>query len=89
MEGRTWPSRSAYISSIGIFILFHLNGYTLGDVYTTTDSSCANTKNISDWAFVHTQNADFGSSFVPERCCAASVLKVNRHISDFVFVTLP
>lgn len=55
---------------------------TLGFVYTIPDSSCAGTKNISDRAFVHTQNANFGSIFVPERCCAASFLKVNRHISD-------
>ena len=31
------------------------------------DSSCAGTKIISDRAFVHTQNADFGSIFVPGR----------------------
>ena len=50
-------------------------------VYTLPDSSCAGTKNISDRAFVFTQNADFRSIFVPERCCATSVLKVNRYIS--------
>ena len=34
-------------------------------VYTIPDSSCAGTKNISDRAFIHTQNADFGLIFVP------------------------
>ena len=42
----------------------------------------ASTKNVSERAFVRTQNINFGSFFVPERCCAASVLKVNHHISD-------
>ena len=37
------------------------------------------TPKTSDRAFFHKQN---GSLFVPERCSAASVLKVNRHISD-------
>ena len=32
------------------------------------------------------KTADFGSIFVPERCCTASVLKVNRHISNRAFV---
>ena len=50
-------------------------------VYTLPDSSCAGTKNMSDRAFVLTQNADFGSIFVPEGCCAASVLKVYCYIS--------
>ena len=54
----------------------------LGYGYTILHSSCAGTKNISDRAFVHTRNADFGLIFVAERCCTASVLKVNRHISD-------
>ena len=30
MEGRTWPSRSASVSFMGIFVRFHLNGHTLG-----------------------------------------------------------
>ena len=46
------------------------------------DSSCAGTKNISDRAFVDTQNADFKAIVVRERRCAASVLNVKRHILD-------
>ena len=38
----------------------------LGCVYTMPGSSCAGTKNISDRAFVHTQNTDFRSIFVLE-----------------------
>ena len=49
-------------------------------LYRIAHSAC--TKNISDRAFVHTQNHDIRSIFVPERCCAASVLKLNRHISN-------
>ena len=60
-----------------------LEPWCLGYVYTIPDSTCAGTKNIiSDSAFVHTHDADFGSFFVPERCCAASVVKVNHHMSD-------
>ena len=47
-------------------------------VYTIPNSSCAGTKNISD----SKGNADFGSIFMPERCCASPALKVNCHISD-------
>ena len=51
-------------------------------VYTIPDSSCAGNRNTSERAFLRTQDTDFESIFVPERCFAASVLKVNRHISD-------
>ena len=55
----------------------------LGYVYTIPDSSCTSTKNISDGAFVHIQHRfKIDLIFVPERCCAASVVKVNRYISD-------
>ena len=46
------------------------------------DSSCADTKTISDRASVHKGNADFGAVFTTERRCAGSILKVNRHVSD-------
>ena len=46
------------------------------------DSSCADSKTISDWASVHKGNADFGAVFTTERRCAASILKVNRYVSD-------
>ena len=54
----------------------------LGYVYTIPDSSCADTKTISDGASVHKGNADFGAVFTTERSCAASILKVNRQVSD-------
>ena len=47
-----------------------------------SDSSCAGTKTISDRTSVHKGNADFGAVFTTERCCAALILKVNRHVSD-------
>ena len=48
----------------------------------TPDSTCADTKIISDGASVHKGNADFGAVFTTERRCAASILEVNRHVSD-------
>ena len=42
-------------------------------VHTIPDSSYAGTKVISDRAFVHTWNADFGAVCVPKRCYAASM----------------
>ena len=46
-------------------------------VYTIPDSSCATPKTYHiGLSFTH--NANFGSIFVSERCCDASVLKVNR-----------
>ena len=60
-----------------IFLDLRLYVYTIPH-----ESSCTGTKNISESAFVQTQNADFGSILVPEPCCVASVLKVIRHISD-------
>ena len=54
----------------------------LSYVHSIPDSFCASTKNVLDGAFVHTLNSDFGSTFVPGRCCAASVLKVNPHVLD-------
>ena len=47
-------------------------------VYTIPDSLCADTKTISDRASVH----NLGAVFTTERRCAASILKVNRHVSD-------
>ena len=54
----------------------------LGYVYTIPDSLCAGTKTISDRASVHKGIANFGAVFTTERRCAASTLKVNRHVSD-------
>ena len=53
-----------------------------GSVYTIPDSLCADTKTISDRASVHTGITNFGAVFTTERRCAASILKVNRHVSD-------
>ena len=53
-----------------------------GYVYTIPDSLCADTKTISDRASVHTGITNFGAVFTTERRCAASILKVNRHVSD-------
>ena len=43
---------------------------------------CADTKTISDRASVHKGITNFGAVFTTERRCAASILKVNRHVSD-------
>ena len=51
-------------------------------VYTIPDSLCADTKTISDRASVHKGLANFGAVFTTERPCAASILKMNRHVSD-------
>ena len=67
-----------YFLSYGAPLLFCYLGY----VYTIPDSSCADTKTISDRASVLKGNADFGTVFTTERRCAASILKVNRHLSD-------
>ena len=40
------------------------------------------TKTISDRASVHKGITNFGAVFTTERRCAASILKVNRHVSD-------
>ena len=47
---------------------FHRGNY---DLYTIPDGSCAGTNNTSERAFVHTQNANFGSIFVPAQCYGA------------------
>ena len=52
------------------------------------DSLCADTKTISDRASVHKGIANFGAVFTTERRCAASILKVNRHVSDRFSSTL-
>ena len=57
------------------------SGY-LGYVYTIPDSLCADSKTISDRASVHKGIANFGVVFTTEQRCAASILKVNRHVSD-------
>ena len=44
--------------------------------------SGANPKTISDRASVHKGITNFGAVFTTERRCAASILKVNRHVSD-------
>ena len=52
-------------------------------VYTILDSSCAANKNISDRAFVQTQNPDnFGINFCARVMLRCSGLKVNHRISD-------
>ena len=58
---------------------FHRPYLLIAKIVTIPDSSCAGTKKISDRAFVHTQNADYGSIFMPERA---------MNISDRFFVTL-
>ena len=60
----------------------------LGYVYTIPDSLCADTKTISDRASVHKGIANFGAIFTTERRCAASILKVNHHVSDRFRTTL-
>ena len=52
------------------------------DVYTILDSLRADTKTISDRASVQKGIANCGAVFTTERRCAASILKVNRHVSD-------
>ena len=59
-----------------------LLSYFYGYVYTIPDSLCADTKTISDRASVHKGITNFGAVFTTERRCAASILKVNRHVSD-------
>ena len=54
----------------------------LSYVYTMPNSLCADTKTISDRASVHKGNGDFSVFFITERHCAASILKVNCHVSD-------
>ena len=68
----------------GLFIqeIIRTQTLALGSVYTIPDSLCADTKTISDRASVHKGIADFGAVFTTERRCAASILKVNRHVSD-------
>ena len=56
--------------------------FYLGYVYTIPDSLCSDTKTISDGASVHKGIANFRAVFTTERRCAASILKVNRHVSD-------
>ena len=59
--------RRSFPQSLLIFVRIHFHSMHLdipthlGHVYTLPDTSCVGTKNISDRAFVHTQNADFGS----------------------------
>ena len=60
----------------------------LGYVYTIPDSLCADTKTISDRASVHKGNPDFDAVLTTERRCAASILKVNRHVWDRFSYTL-
>ena len=69
-----------------ISLVICVRGYTYhGDTHITVDTG---TKNISDRAFLHTQNADFGSIF-----CAGAMLRCfglvseSSHIGQ-VFVTL-
>ena len=52
------------------------------------DRFFAGTKTIPDMASVHkiNKNGDFGAISVTERSCAA--LKVESHISDWLFVSL-
>ena len=64
------------------FSLFRPDQHVLGYVYTIPDSLCADTKTISDRASVHKGITNFGAVFTTERRCAASILKVNRHVSD-------
>ena len=62
--------------------LGRLTNGNFGYVYTIPDGLCADTKTISDRAYVNKGIADFGAVFTMERRCAASIVKVNRHVSD-------
>ena len=50
--------------------------------YTITNISCAGTKSISDRAFVHRWNTDFGAVFVLHQCSSALILIVNHLFTD-------
>ena len=39
-------------------------------------------ENVPDMASVHTRNAAFEAVSAPEQCCSASLLKVERSVSD-------
>ena len=54
-------------------------------LHSIPDSPCAGTKNISDRAFVHTQNADLGSIFMPGRTALLRSWQWSSHIRK-VFV---
>ena len=73
-------SNDSYSALILQMIMAILPTFAAMSTAVYRDAPCTGTKNTSERAFVHTQNDHFGSIFVPERCCAASV--VNRHISD-------